>query len=293
MTICGIPARRLLNTVTRLKRVAARETLLRTGGVVLLGACLLSVGCSRQAKRHWKYASMSKALQTALPEDLSKSNADDRREAVTRLAEGPEYARAEVFAVLDAVARTDPMDQIRCIAIRGLSRYKDDRPVGTLLAVLQASKPGESALAATDDTRWEALRALAELDQRKALASTQRDLARDLAIRMAEFDSSRSVRITATEMLGCFRDRAVLSPLIRLLREKDFAIAERAELSLIALTGTTHDFDADAWESWVAATPDPFAKAGQIPQTTRPAPPSWFDKQQRAVRRALRLGGWD
>ncbi|HPD32107.1 MAG TPA: HEAT repeat domain-containing protein [Phycisphaerae bacterium] len=232
-------------------------------------------------------------MEAALPEDLSRSNADDRREAVARLAESGDYARPEVFHVLDAVARTDPVSQIRCIAIRGLARYKDDRPVGTMLAVLQAAKPGDKAVPADDDVRWEALHALAELDQRKALASAQREIARDLAIRMAEFDSSRSVRITATEMLGCFKDRAVLAPLIRLLRDRDFAIAERAELSLIALTGTTHDFDADAWEAWIAQTPDPFAKAGQTPQTTRPAPPSWFEKQQRAIRRALRLGGWD
>jgi HEAT repeat protein len=261
--------------------------------VLALCTCLTATGCSRRTKRQMKYGSLDKALRVALPEDLSRSSPDDRREAVARLAEGGDYARDEVFHVLDAVARTDPAAQIRCVAIRGLARYKDDRPVGTMLAVLQAAKAGDKALPADADLRWEALQALAELDQRKALAGSQRELARDLSIRMAEFDPSRNVRITATEMLGCFKDREVLSPLIRLVREKDFAIAERAELSLIGLTGTTHDFDADAWEAWVAKTPDPFAKAGQIPQTTRPAPPSWFEKQERAIRRALRLGGWD
>lgn len=282
----GVPGRRIAGRL-----LVARQS--RVLGLILLSACLAAPGCSRQVKRQWKYRSLDVAMQTALPEDLSRSNADDRREAVARLAESGDYARPEVFHVLDAVARTDPVSQIRCIAIRGLARYRDDRPVGTMLAVLQAAKAGDKAIPADDDVRWEALHTLAELDQRKALAGTQREIARDLAIRMAEFDSSRSVRITATEMLSCFKDRAVLSPLIRLLRERDFAIAERAELSLIALTGKTHDFDADAWEAWVAQTPDPFASAGQIPQTTRPAPPSWFEKQQRAIRRALRLGGWD
>lgn len=261
--------------------------------VVLLIACFGAAGCSRQAKRQWKYRSLDLAMQTALPEDLSRSNPDERREAVARLAESGDYARQEVFPVLDAVARTDPVSQIRCIAIRGLSRYRDDRPVGTLLAILQASKPGDKALPADDDVRWEVLHALLELDQRNALDESQRAMVRDLAIRLAEFDPSRNVRVTATELLGCFKDRAVLSPLIRLVRDKDFAIAERAELSLIALTGTTHDFDADAWEKWLANTPDPFARAGQVPQTTRPAPPSWLEKQQRAIRRALKLGGWD
>jgi len=265
----------------------------RAAAPVLLAVCLAATGCSRQVKRQWRYRSLDLAMQTALPEDLSDSNPDDRRQAVARLAESGDYAREDVFHVLDAVARTDPMPQIRCIAIRGLGRYKDDRPIGTMLAILQASKPGDKALPADEDVRWEVLHALLELDQRSVLGASQQAIARDLAIRMAEFDPSRNVRITATELLGCFKDRAVLSPLIRLLRDKDFAIAERAELSLIALTGTTHDFDADAWETWVANTPDPFARAGQTPQTTRPAPPSWFEKQERAIRRALKLGGVD
>ncbi len=287
---CSNSSRRLEGPVIDRSCVFAAA---RVAVVLALCTCLGATGCSRQAKRQMKYRSLDKALQAALPEDLSTSNTDDRREAVARLAESGDYAREEVFHVLDAVARTDPATQIRCIAIRGLARYKDDRPVGTMLAVLQAAKTGDKALPADADLRWEALHGLGQLDQRKALAGPQRELVRDLSIRMAEFDPSRNVRLTATEMLGCFKDREVLSPLIRLVREKDFAIAERAELSLIALTGTTHDFDADAWEAWVARTPDPFANAGHIPQTTRPAPPSWLDKQERAIRRALKLGGWD
>jgi HEAT repeat protein len=261
--------------------------------VLVLGAVLCMTGCSRQAKRQMKYGSINKAAPVALPEDLAHSNADERREAVAALAEGREVTRPEVFAILDAVARTDPVSQIRCVAIRGLGRYGDDRPVRTLLAVLQASKQGDKALPPDEDIRWESLRALINLDQRKAFTSPQRDLLRDACIRMAEFDPSRNVRIAATEMLGHFRDRAVLAPLIRLVRNTDFAIAERAELSLIALTGVTHDYDPDAWETWVANTKDPFEKAGQTPVTTRPTPPTWFQQQGRAFRRAIKLGGTD
>jgi len=244
-------------------------------------------------KRQWKYRSVDQALPVALPEDLATSNPDDRREAVAWLAENGSVSREDVFHVLDAVARTDPVSQIRCVAIRGLGRYKDDRPVGTLLAVLQASKPGDKALPPDDDVRWEAIQALLKLDQQKGLAGSQRDLARDISVRLAEFDGSRNVRLSATEMLGRFQDRAVLAPLVRLLRTRDYAIAERAELSLIELTGVTHNYDADAWETWVANTSNPFEKAGQVPVTTRPTPPTWVEKQVRAFRRAIKLGGTD
>jgi hypothetical protein len=51
----------------------------------------------------------------------------------------------------------------------------------------------------------------------------------------------------------------------------------------------TDDDAPDAWEAWVASTKDPFAHAGQTPQTTRPAGPNWWDQQARAWRRALKL----
>jgi hypothetical protein len=249
--------------------------------------------CSGRDKRRWEYTSLDQTLRLALPEDLSTSNADERREAVAFLAEGPRFQQEEVFYVLDAVARSDPVTQIRCIAVRGLSRYEDDRPVGTLLTILQANQGSDQALPPDDDLRWEALRGLNELESRGVLDDQQRAIARDLCIKLAQPESSRSVRLEAIETLGFFKDLRVFQPLIRSVRDEDFAIAERAELSLIALTGVTHDFDADAWEEWVANVADPFENSGQVPQTTRPAPPSWWDKKVRAVRRALKLGTAD
>lgn len=256
--------------------------------------CLILVtsiiaGCSAKSKRRWDFTSLEETMRVALPADLANSHPDDRRHAVARLAEEWSYDRDDVFQVLDAVARTDPVTQIRCIAIRGLGRYRDDRPVPTLLKILRAREDSTEALPANDDVRWESTAALLALAQRDVLTDEAEAVVRDIAIRYAEFDRSRSVRLTTIELLSMFRDRRVLAPLIRVLREEDFALAERAELSLIALTGVTHDFDADAWESWVANTDDPFASAGQMPQTTRPAAPSWWEKQQRAVRRALKL----
>ena len=125
------------------------------------------------------------------------------------------------------------------------------------------------------------------------LAGPQRDIARDVCIKLAGPGPSRNVRILAIQALGAFHDRRVFQPLIIALRDEDFAIAERAEHALIALTGVTHEYDADAWDEWVADADDPFAGAGRTPQTTRPAPPSWWGKQKRAVRHALKMGDAD
>ena len=261
----------------------------------LAAAMVMAAGCSGKSKRQWRYRSREETLAIALPapEEMATSDPDRRREAVTRLAEGGDVDHEDVFPVLDAVARTDPVTQIRCIAIRGLARYEDDRPIGTLLAVLQSTADAQEALPANADLRWEAVQALVALERKGVLDGQQRDLARDLCLELAGVEWSRNVRLVAIESLGAFQDRAVLQPLIRALREEDFAIAERAELSLIALTGVTHQYDADAWEEWLATVEDPFAHAGEQPDIPRAKRPSWFDKQRRAVRRALKLGQAD
>ena len=245
----------------------------------------MSPGCAEQDKRLWVYRSPQQNYRTA----LESERGDERREAVARIAESYYYDSPEAFAVLEAAARTDPVSQVRCIAIRAFAYYKDDRPVAALLTILQAKAGSEQALPADDDIRWETVRALLALTRRGVLKGDQRPLARDILIKLLETDPSRNVRIVAAEALGEFKDREVLAPLIRSLRNRDFAIAERAERSLIALTGTTHDYDANAWEAWVASTKDPFAHAGETPQTTRPAGPTWWDQQARTWRRALKL----
>lgn len=267
----------------------------RVTAVVLVAGMVCAVGCSGKSKRRWRYRSREEALAVALPspEEMAASDADDRRGAVARLAEGGDFDHEDVFTVLDAVARTDPVTQIRCIAIRGLARYEDDRPIRTLLTVLQAKAGSQDALPANEDLRWEALSALVALEREGVLDGPQRDLARDVCLRLAGMGSSRNVRIVALDALGAFQDRVVLQPLIRALREKDYAIAERSENSLITLTGVTHQYDADAWEQWLANTENPFAHAGEQPDIPRNKPPSWFDKQKRAFRRALKLGNVD
>ncbi len=249
--------------------------------------CALA-GCSDAQKRAWKPLPANQCYKTA----LEAENGDTRRDAVCRIAESKYVTHQDAFNVLDTVARTDPLDQVRCIAVKAFTRYNDSRPVDALVAILRAKAGSKEALPAGDDVRWESASALLGFEERGLIPETQRTAIRPIFIALAG-DSSRNVRIVATEALAHYQHRDVLRPLFENLRNEDFAIADAAERSLIALTGETHDYDANAWEAWAASSPDPFAHAGRKVVTTRPAGPTWFDKQIRAWRRGLKLGNVD
>lgn len=252
----------------------------------LLLLLTLVCGCSERQKRQWRPHSATKTYGAA----LDAENADQRRDGVARIAESNYYQSDDAFAVLDTVARTDPQPQIRCIAIRTLGRYEDDRPVKPLLTILQADPRPTETVPADDDVRLETLIALAKLTKGGHVSDAQRVLVRDLLIRVADMEETREVRLAALGGLAEFKDPQVFAPLIRALRTDDFGIADRAEQSLIALTGETHYYDPDAWSAWVAATQQPFANAGRKPVVTQPAGSSWWEQQKRAWRRGLKLG---
>lgn len=251
----------------------------------LLLVMAFAIGCSDADKRRWR----SRTPQQNFAAALDAEHPDDRRDAVVRIGESRYYTSEDAFPVLDTVARTDPAAQIRCIAIRILGRYGDARPVATLLAILKAEPGSSDALPADDDVRWEAATALEGLAAKGLVADEQVRAVMDLYIDYLRSDPNRNVRIVAARALGHFQDRAVFDPLFKALRSEDFMIADTSERALIALTGETHEYDADAWSAWLEKTPDPFAHAGRVPVTTRPAGPTWWDHQQRAWKRALKL----
>lgn len=220
---------------------------------------------------------------------LEAEHPDQRRDAVTRIAESRYVAGEDAFGVLDAVARTDSEAQVRCIAIRALNRYGDDRPVATMLAILQAEAgSGREALPPQDDVRLEAAAALAEFNRKGLVPEAAQPVAQGIFVKLAEHTSSRGTRIVALRALGGFQDRAVFNPLIQALHENDFALADTAERSLMALTGVTHDYNPDAWEQWLSAAGDPFARAGEKPVSTRPAGPGYWERERQKWKRAFR-----
>ncbi|HOB76662.1 MAG TPA: hypothetical protein PKG54_19300 [Phycisphaerae bacterium] len=232
--------------------------------------------CSDRGTRAWKWRSPAQNYQTA----LEAPSADDRRMAVAAIGESGYVASDDAFSVLDAVARTDPSSHVRCVAVSAFTRYDDSRPVKTLLAIFQATPESKSdALPASDDLRDAAAFALADLTARGWVTGPDHGAALDIFLSLSGPKSPRSARITALRALGLFRDRRVFAPLLAALRENDFCVADTAERSLIALTGTTHHYDPDAWNQWLANTANPFLRAGEKPPTTRPAGPSWWDQQ--------------
>ena len=123
------------------------------------------------------------------------------------------------------------------------------------------------------------------------MTEAARHTACDVLLTLLTTDPSRNVRLATLEALSGIQEIRVLQALVRSLRTSDFAVADIAEQSLIALTGTTHSYDADAWEKWLAETNEPFAHAGRPVPTSHPAGPSWWDKQKRAFQRAIKAGG--
>lgn len=241
--------------------------------------------CSERTKRMWSFHSPEENYRLA----LEAESPDERRKAVTRIGESGYVAGEEAFAVLDAVARTDPSQYVRCVAVTAFTRYGDGRPVPTLIAILQATPESRTdALPAGNELRAAAAGALADLNARGLVTDEYRAAACDIFLKLADATAPRQCRIVALRALGTFHDSRVFAPLTAALREQDFAIADTAERSLIALTGRTHNYDPDAWNKWLANTEDPFAHAGEAPPTSQPAGPSWWDAEKRKWEKFLK-----
>jgi hypothetical protein len=243
-------------------------------------------GCSDQFKRKWSFRSAEKNYEAALEAD----HADKRREAVARIAESGYVDSEKAFDVLDQVARTEPVLQIRCIAVRAFARYEDDRPIGTLLKIMQTDNGSEQSQLPSEDLRWEVARTLMILARKDVLGEQQQKLACDLFIKLLRNDDSRNVRLIAAEALQEFHKNRVLQPLVNKLHSRDFALADQARRSLIALTGVNHGYDTEAWEKWIAKAEDPFKAAGRYTHAPGESGPGWLQQQKRFWRKALKMG---
>jgi len=253
-------------------------------------AALLAAGC-----QNGKLPSLRQLLDKPSPKQqmmqaLTDPDADHRREAVVALSRSDELTRDWALDGLDIVARLDESPQVRCVAIRALARTGLPRVMPGLLMILNHRDFRGRVRTPSAPVRVDATRALADLlglcvatSQPATRPATIHD-SLETFCRLLLNDPHRDVRQSAAVALGDLPDRRSLEALIAALTDEDFGVVYRAEQSLIALTGRTFEHDPDAWRDWIEATPDPFARRGQIPPgLIPPSPGRW-----QAFRRNLR-----
>jgi hypothetical protein len=266
------------------ERRVARLTALAVSTVLLIPA-----GCSK-AKID---AAVKKIFSPRLtPQQhmliaVSDADADTRRESVAEVAASRKIDAEWAIKGFTTIALLDSDTQARCVAIRALARTRDPRAVRTCLEILNwRDQPPQQVRPPDDLCRWDATVALADLSEAGVVPESQRDAVRLALLARLRLDSNRHARIAAARGLAHYPASDTLQGLIDGLRDEDFAVAYRCELSLVALTGETHDCSAYAWEQWLAAhEDDPFARAGQVPPSRRApyhnrAEKTWYDTRQ-------------
>jgi hypothetical protein len=207
---------------------------------------------------------------------LASDDADLRRHAVAKVAAGSKVDTDWAFEGLEAIARTDKVSNVRCVSIRGLARIADERPVSAVTRILDYTSTSRDIRAPDDQVRWECLLLLERAGERGYLSEDQRIEVRDACIAHLDQRFTSDVRRTAVRALRFQADRKVLTALIGALTDPDFGVVYEAEHALAALTGVTHDYDPDAWRTWLSETDDPFALAGSLPDGVDPPNRNWW-----------------
>lgn len=227
-------------------------------------------GCSGGKNTSW--IQKPKSSKDYLDMALEAENADDRRKGVIGLARSGDGRTDWAMKVYDTIARTDVNAATRCAAVHALAPASGAEQTPTLVKLLSsATQKYDDVRPAPGAVRWEAAKALHSVTARGAYSPEQRGEIVQTLLDAASGDKDRNVRLSAIDALGQFPEPSVPPALVALLEEDDYALRHAAEVSLIALTGHTHDHSAEAWRAWLAQTPDPFAEAGRTPpelQTT-------------------------
>ena len=226
-----------------------------------------SAGCNNSARgTNWLKVDRPRSNQELVDAALEGKTGDERRKAVTELAQRKEASAAWAVKVFDTIARTDSDAMVRCAAVAGLAKSPGPGHVETAVRILRSQREKfDNCRPATGAVRWEAARLLLETSELAAYDDAQQGEIVSALLEALRQDPERNVRLTVIDALAYHRKREVLEGLIAVVGEEDFAVKRGAEKSLIALTGTTQRYDAEAWTKWLAETPEPFARAGESP----------------------------
>jgi len=251
-------------------------------------AAVIASGCSRQksSRQFTEWLNRNNAhhqVVTALESD----SPDARRQAVNRLALTKDVTADWAFAALDTVARTDRNEHVRCAAVRAMKNYYDERPVATLLMILNQPRYKDQVRPTSESLRWDAIIVLHELRRRMLIPADREQEALDSLLTALRREKDRNIRLAAADALGWYSDRRALEALVEAMNSRDYGLARGCNQSLVRLTGVDHDCQADRWASWLGEADDPFALAGQAPEGWRSSSPSWWDRTIRSVRRVI------
>jgi hypothetical protein len=276
-----------------LRRLLGRPWL----GAALVAAALLAPGCNDPTPKvdakldemAQRFFAPRKTPQQYMILAVSSEDADVRRDSVVRISSSDKYNQEWAIKGFVAIACLENDPQTRCVAIRALARTGDPRATETALKVLNyRDYPPQEVRPPDDICRGDAAYALADLSAAGKVPAEYQDGVRKTLLDRLHLDTDRHTRIAAARGLASYPDDT-LEGLIGGLRDEDFAVVHQCEHSLMQLTGQAHHGDIQAWEAWLAENrEDPFAHAGEIPETQRLPYKNGFEKAIYDTRELIR-----
>jgi hypothetical protein len=243
---------------------------------VILGSTLLLAGCAEKADKSFKAIIYRPTPQRAVLYALQDENPDARRRYLRGLINRKELKQDWAVKALDVIARTDADPQVRCIAIQGLAKSQRPEAVDTAVAILDPRTTTRPVRSGEDDVRLDCFNLLLGYFLANRMPADKMDPIRQVMLKAAADEQNQQVRMAAVRGLRFFPQPESLKVLVTVLRDGTFGLKFEAEMSLRCLTGHIGGFEADNWDSWLAAKKeDPFAGRNAYAQEQRSQDTLW------------------
>lgn len=243
---------------------------------------LLPPGCG-DARRNLDPMFLDHSEALALAEQARQSPlADERRDAIHRLARTDHVRNEEILRTLGLIAHGDASPIVRVAAISAIGSAQTAESCSLCAALLPAD-PEQTEQSLGEPVRIQLLDNLEHCAASGLLSADAADRAAAAGLRLLANDFARNARLAAARLLGHFPRRDVADALIIALEQRDFGVCHAAELSLQRLTGQRFDHDPDRWRAYFAQNPEPFARRDadtQERQTAAWNPLNWFSSRK-------------
>lgn len=228
--------------------VIQRRAILPAMGILILLPGLGMSGCGTrgaQSSRPWGHGEAW--TNRKLAEALEAKNADRRRQALLSLVGTKSIEAPQAFRALDLIARTDSSSSVRQAAVAVLESYQDDRPVETLLKLLNCADHPESVRPIDHPLARRTIETLAALADRGLIADEQRAAVEDALVHVLRNSADHHARLSSVRALARFDSGRVIDALVDAVGSRDFGVAYEARQALVRLTGTDGGLDPEVW----------------------------------------------